>query len=74
MTKQELLLTPVWTYKDVMLYCNVKKSKAYEIMHICIKELGGAVRFNKHAVKRDSVLAYMGSDIEREGYVLKNIT
>lgn len=74
MNKQELLSTPCWTYKDVMLYCGVKKSKAFEIMKICKEQLNGAVRFNTHVVKRDSVLAYLDTDIEKECYVLKNIT
>ena len=64
----------MWDYKDVMSYCGVKKSKAYEIIKVCKEKFGGSVLFNKHGVKRDSVLAYCGTDIEREGYVLKNIT
>lgn len=73
MTKQELLLTPIWNYKQVMAYTGWKKSKAYEVMKICKEKFGGAVRFNDHAVKRDSVLAYMGSDVEREAYIIKTL-
>lgn len=74
MNKQELLSTPCWDYKAIMFYCGVKKSKAFEIMKICKEQLNGAVRFNTHVVKRDSVLAYLDTDIEKECYVLKNIT
>ena len=73
MEKTELLEKPVWTYVDVMFYCNVRKSKAYEIIAICKKELNGTVRFNPHGVKRDSVLQYLGTDIERETYISKSI-
>lgn len=73
MNKKELLEMPVWTYKEVMLYCNVKKSKAYEIIKTCKEKLNGSVRFNTHGVKRNSVLEYMGTSIEQEAYVLKNV-
>ena len=72
-SKKDLLLMPVWNYHDVMLYCDVKKSKAYEIISICKKQLNGAVRFNPHGVKRDSVLEYLGTSIEKESYVLKHV-
>jgi len=71
--RQELLLKPVWDYKDVMRYCDVKKSKAYEIIKVCKEKLNGSVRFNNHGVTRDSVLAYMNTDIERESYVAKQV-
>ena len=73
MNKKDLLEKPVWNYYDVMFYCHVRKTKAYEIMTICRKELNGAVRFNPHGVKRDSVLEYLGTTIEKEIYVLKNV-
>ena len=74
MIKQDLLLNPCWTYKDIMLYCGVKKSKAHEIMNICKKQFNGSVLFNKHVVKRDSVLEYMGTTLEHEAIVLKHVT
>ena len=73
MTKQELLEMPVWTYHEVMEYCNVKKSKAFEIIKTCKERLNGNVRFNPHGVRRDSVLTYMGTDIERETYILRQL-
>lgn len=72
-SQEELLLRSAWTYKDIMAYCLVRKSKAFEIMKFCKEQLNGAVRFNPHVVKRDSVLEYMGTDIEREMYVLRKI-
>ena len=72
LTKQDLLLTPVWDYKDVMLYCDCKKSKAYEIIKVCKEKFNGSVLFSKHGVKRNSVLEYMGTSIEQESYVLKH--
>lgn len=66
---KELMLSPAWTYKQVMVYCQVKKSKAFEIIKVCKEQLNGKVLFDEHKVKRDSVLAYMGSSIERERYV-----
>ena len=74
MSKQDLLLKPCWTYHDVMVYCDCKKSKANEIMKTCREQFNGSVLFNKHAVKRDSVLAYMGTDLEHEAIVLKHVT
>lgn len=74
MTTRELLEKPVWDYHDVMEYCGVKKSKAYQIMAVCKEKLNGAVLFNKHAVKRDSVLEYCGTDIEREAYAMRTLT
>ena len=71
--RKELLLKPTWSYHDVMAYCGVKKSKAFQIINFCKKELNGKVIFNDHAVKRDSILAFMQTDIERERYVIKQL-
>lgn len=73
MLKEELLLKPAWTYKDIMLYCECKKSKAYEIMKICKEQFNGNVLFEKSSVKRNSVLEYLGTSIEEEVNVLKRI-
>ena len=69
----ELMMCPAWTYRDVMLYCGVKKSKAFLIIKECKDKLNGKVLFEEHKVKRDSVLAYMGSSIEHERYVNKQL-
>ena len=69
----ELMMCPAWTYHEVMLYCKVKKSKAFLIIKECKEKLNGKVLFEEHKVKRDSVLAYMGSSIEHERYVNKQL-
>ena len=69
----ELMTNPAWTYHEVMLYCKVKKSKAFLIINECKDKLNGKVLFDKSKVKRDSVLAYMGSSIEHERYVNKQL-
>ena len=71
--RKELLLKPVWTYRDVMAYCEVKKSKAFLIIKECKEKLNGRVLFNEHGVKRDSVLAYNSSSIEQERYILQQL-
>ena len=70
MTRDCLLLKPHWDYVDICVYVGCKKSKAYQIIDKCKKELGGSIRFNPHCVTRDSVIAYCGSSIERELYIL----
>lgn len=71
MTNNEYLLTkPCWTYKDIMAYCECKKSKAHEIMKICKEKFNGNVIFNKHVVKRNSVLEYLGTSVEQEVNVI----
>ena len=54
-----------------MLYCNVKKSKAFEIIAFCKKELNGAPLFKMSGVRRDSVLEYMSTTIDKERDMLK---
>ena len=71
--RKELLAKSSWTYKDVMLYTNTKKSKAFQIIKICKEQLNGKILFNDHCVRRDSVLAYCGTSIERERYVIKQL-
>ena len=73
MNRNELLLLPNWTYKDVCDFFNIKKSKAYQIMKIAREEFNGNVRFNSQAVKRDSLLLAMGTTIEREIYILNQM-
>ena len=70
---RDLLSRSSWSYKDVMAYCQVEKSKAFEIIKICKDKLNGKILFNEHSVSRNSVLAYAGSSIEQERYVLKQL-
>jgi len=71
--RKELLLKPNWNYQDVMAYCQVQKSKAFQIMDIVKKQFNGNVLFNPHVVSRDGVLAYMDTSIERERYVIRQL-
>lgn len=71
--RKELILNPCWTYKDVMAYCQVQKSKAFQIIDLVKKQFNGSVLFNPHVVKRDSVLAFRGTSIERERYIIKQL-
>ena len=71
--RKDLLLTPNWSYKDVMAYTGWKKSKAYLIIDICKRELNGEVMFEKHKVKRNSVLAYMNTSVEEELMIIKKL-
>lgn len=76
MTLQEhkkLLLKPNWTFKDVMLYTGYKKSKCFEIIAECKKSLNGEVIFEKHKVKRNSILAYCGTSLEQELLIIKKL-
>ena len=73
MSKQELLLTPAWNYQHIMEYLNCHKSKAYEVMKRCKKHYNGTIPFEKSLVKRDSVLCYLRTSIERELYVGKEV-
>ena len=66
MKTKTLLLKPNWNYKAVMSYCDCGTTKAYEIMAHCRKEYGGTIRHLPNCVRRDSVLAFLGTTIERE--------
>ena len=71
--RKELLVKPAWSYRDVMAYTGWKKSKAFQIIEVCKKELNGEVLFEKHKVKRNSVLAYMNTSIEEELMIIKKL-
>lgn len=66
MNKKELLLKPVWDYKDIMSYLDVKHTTAYEIKQRAISECDGAVRIGTQYVKTDSVLALYGTTRKQE--------
>lgn len=71
--RKTLLLKPVWQYGDVMKYTGFAKSKAFEVMQECKDKLNGKVIFNDHAVKRNSVLAWLSTSFEEEINKLKQI-
>lgn len=66
MNKKELLLKPVWDYKDIMNYLGVKHSCAYEIKQRAINECDGTVKIGNQYVKTDSVLALYGTSRKQE--------
>lgn len=71
--RKDLLAKPCWTFKDIMLYCDCKKTKAFEIMQICRDKFNGSLMLIKHKIKRDSVLAYCNTSIEHEKYIIKQL-
>ena len=71
--RKALLMKPTFNYKDIMLYCNCKRSKAHEIMQTCKNDLNGTIFWNKHVVSRNSVLAYMGTTIDQEREIIRKL-
>jgi hypothetical protein len=72
MNEKELLLKPVWDYKDIMNYFNVKHTTAYTIKERAIKEFDGAVKIGSQYVKTDSVLSLYGTNRKEELKVYGN--
>lgn len=71
--RKRLLAMPTYSYHEVMKLCQVKKSKAFQIMKICKEKLNGKVIFEEHKVKRNSVLAYCGTSIEEETHLIRQL-
>lgn len=71
--KKDLLRLPIWNYKDLMQFLGCKKTKAYEVIAIVKKHFNGETSFSSSYVKRDSVLNYLGTSIEREIYIDEQI-
>lgn len=69
--KKELLLKPVWDYKDIMKYFGVKTTAAFNIKHRAQDEFDGSVRWGNGLVKTDSVLALYGTNRKQELGILK---
>ena len=66
MTRQELLLKAVWTYKDICDYVGCKTTKAIELKKIAISQFGGAVKYLPNMVKRNAVLEMLGTTFDIE--------
>ena len=64
--KKELLLKPVWDYKDIMSYFGVKTTYACDIKKRAINEFDGTVKIGSQYVKTDSVLALYGTSRSKE--------
>ena len=70
--KTELLLKPVWDYKDIMEYTNVKsKTTALNIKKKAQKDFNGFVPYGTQYVKSDSVLAIYGTSRKQELDLIK---
>lgn len=66
MTKEELLLSPVWSYKHICEYVGCKTTKAIELKKIAVKQFGGAVKYLPNMVKRNAVLELLGTTFDTE--------
>lgn len=70
--KIDLLHKPVWDYKDIMEWTNVKsKTTALEIKKRAQKEFDGYVPYGTQFVKTDSVLAIYGTSRKQELDLIK---
>ena len=66
-SKKELLLKPVWDYKDIMNYFGVKSpTTALKIKTRAINEQNGGVIWGKELVRTDAVLALYGTSRKEE--------
>ena len=68
-----LLLKPCWTCHDIMKYLGIGKTKAYKYMNVAKTKYNGSVAGNTEQVKRDSLLLTIGTSIERELYIKRQI-
>ena len=66
-----LLLKPNWTAKNVASYVGCGLTKAYKIMAQCRAKYNGTIKELPNCVKRNSVLALLGTDIDTELNILK---
>jgi hypothetical protein len=70
--KRELLLKPVWNYKDIMEYFGVKTTLAFGIKHRALDEQDGYVKWGNGLVKTDSVLALYGTNRKQELEIIRS--
>lgn len=69
---EAMLLKPVWDYKDIMAYTNVKsKTTALAIKKKAQKYFNGHVPYGDQFVKSDSVLAIYGTSREQELKIIR---
>ena len=66
MNRQELLLKPIWSYKDICEYVGCKTTKAIELKKLAITQFGGAVKYLPNMVKRNAVLELLGTTFDIE--------
>jgi hypothetical protein len=69
--KIQIITTPVWSLKEIMLFANVKsKTTATQIKKRAIKHFNGTVKYGSQFVKRDAVLEMFNTTAERELKIL----
>lgn len=66
MKTRTLLQRPHWTARNIAEYVGCGLTKGYEIMRIVREEYGGTIKHLPSYVRRDSVLAFLGTTIEEE--------
>lgn len=71
--KISLLTKPYWNYKDIMFYCDVKKTRAYGIMGECKDHHDGIIRYMGDCVTADSVMSFLGTTREKEIRIIREI-
>lgn len=71
--RKQLLAKPTYNLNDVIKMTGYCRSKANQIMKTCKEKLNGKVLFNEHAITRNSLLAWLGTSLEQENYVIKQL-
>ena len=69
-----LLLKPHWNAKNISAYTGFGLTKTYEVMAICRKRYGGTIPNEPSYITRDSVLAYLNTNVDREISIYKELT
>lgn len=69
MNRQDLLLKPIWSIKNICDYTGFGRTKSYEIMNKAKRRYKGVVDVSDSVVSRDSVLLVLKTSIERETYI-----
>lgn len=72
MTKKEIIEKPVIGYKEIMVYCDCSKSKAYDIMFTCKKKYDGMSVFDKNKITTESLMKLLGTTREKEARILNS--
>lgn len=65
-TRKEAIQKPILLTGDIVVIFGYTPTKARMIKREAIKEMDGAVPFNKYAVKADAVFRYIGLDRGKE--------
>lgn len=73
MTNISLLFKPTYDYKDVCQIVGCKTTKAYQVMKICRKQYGGAIKYEPRLITSDSLYLYLGTTREREIGLYENL-